>query len=322
MPMALKKSVTVCECWLRDGLQSMSKVVPTAEKIEMANRIMAAGVRKMEVTSFSHPKLLPQFADCVEVLKGIERRPGMTYVVLMPNEKGFDRFETCVKEGYGADEVILMISSSEARAHAPRRGQALPRGRHGAGPPPGRAGHRLPRHRLRLPHRGRRADERRRRHHPLLRRGRRAHHHARRHDGGGQPAHRPGAHRGAPVAVPEGEVHRPLPRHEGERGPEHLRRAGAGPGVRRHLHRRHRRPARQRREEVPGRLHRQHLHRGPGRAAQGGRRRHGHRPRQAHRDRAPRRGGPRAAPAGQRHPQRAGQPPGQGVRAALGRAPS
>ncbi|MBI5597910.1 MAG: hydroxymethylglutaryl-CoA lyase [Elusimicrobia bacterium] len=112
--MPLKKSVTVCECWMRDGLQSMSKVVPTAEKIEMANRIMAAGVRKMEVTSFSHPKLLPQFADCVEVLKGIERRPGVTYVVLMPNEKGFDRFETCVKEGYGADEVILMISSSEA----------------------------------------------------------------------------------------------------------------------------------------------------------------------------------------------------------------
>lgn len=112
--MALKNSVTVCECWMRDGLQSMSKVVPTAEKIEMANRIMAAGVRKMEVTSFSHPKLLPQFADCVEVLKGIERRPDVTYVVLMPNEKGFDRFETCVKEGYGADEVILMISSSEA----------------------------------------------------------------------------------------------------------------------------------------------------------------------------------------------------------------
>lgn len=112
--MALKKSVTVCECWMRDGLQSMSKIVPTAQKIEMANRIMASGVRKMEVTSFSHPKLLPQFADCVEVLRGIERRKDVTYVVLMPNEKGFDRFETCVKEGYGADEIILMISSSEA----------------------------------------------------------------------------------------------------------------------------------------------------------------------------------------------------------------
>ncbi len=112
--MALPRSVTLCECWMRDGLQSIPNVIPTAQKIEMADRIIASGVRKLEVTSFSHPKLLPQFADCVEVLKGITRRPGVTTVVLMPNEKGFDRFETCVKEGYGADEIILMISSSEA----------------------------------------------------------------------------------------------------------------------------------------------------------------------------------------------------------------
>jgi hydroxymethylglutaryl-CoA lyase len=66
------------------------------------------------VTSFSHPKLLPQFADCVEVMKGIQRRDDVSYVVLMPNEKGFDRFETCHHEGHGADEIILMISASEA----------------------------------------------------------------------------------------------------------------------------------------------------------------------------------------------------------------
>jgi len=80
----------------------------------MINRIIDSGVRKLEVTSFSHPKLLPQFADCVEVLKAIDRRDDVTYVVLMPNAKGFDRFERCQKEGHGADEIILMISSSEA----------------------------------------------------------------------------------------------------------------------------------------------------------------------------------------------------------------
>lgn len=112
--MALPPSVTICECWARDGLQSIPKVVPTAEKIEMIDRIQDSGVAKLEVTSFSHPKLLPQFADAVEVMKGIRRRPGVTYVVLMPNEKGFARFEQCVKEGYGADEIILMISASEA----------------------------------------------------------------------------------------------------------------------------------------------------------------------------------------------------------------
>jgi hydroxymethylglutaryl-CoA lyase len=109
----IPESVTVCECWARDGLQSMPILIPTAQKIEMIDRITDAGFKKVEVTSFSHPKLLPQFADCVEVLKGIQRRPGVSHLVLMPNTKGFDRLEVCQKEGYGADEIILMISSSE-----------------------------------------------------------------------------------------------------------------------------------------------------------------------------------------------------------------
>jgi len=112
--MAILDFVRVCECWARDGLQSIPRVIPTEHKLEMIHRIVDAGVTKLEVTSFSHPKYLPQFADCVEVLRGIERKPGVSYVVLMPNEKGFDRFEACHKEGYGADEIILMISSSEA----------------------------------------------------------------------------------------------------------------------------------------------------------------------------------------------------------------
>jgi hydroxymethylglutaryl-CoA lyase len=111
--MAFASSVTVCECWARDGLQSMPVLVPTAQKIEMVDRITAAGFRKVEVTSFSHPKLLPQFADAEAVLRGIQRRPGVSHVVLMPNEKGFDRLERCLGEGHGADEIILMISSSQ-----------------------------------------------------------------------------------------------------------------------------------------------------------------------------------------------------------------
>jgi hydroxymethylglutaryl-CoA lyase len=88
-------------------------LVPTERKIEMIDRITAAGFKKLEVTSFSNPKLLPQFADAVEVLAGIRRRPGVSHVVLMPNERGFDRLETCQKEGHGAEEIILMISSSQ-----------------------------------------------------------------------------------------------------------------------------------------------------------------------------------------------------------------
>jgi len=112
--MSIPDSVIFCECWARDGLQSIPKVIPTADKIEMIHRIIDSGIRKIEVTSFSHPKLLPQFADCTEILQKIDRHPDVSYVVLMPNEKGFDRFETCVREGHGADEIILMISASAA----------------------------------------------------------------------------------------------------------------------------------------------------------------------------------------------------------------
>ncbi len=112
--MALPQSVIACECWARDGLQSMPVLVSTDHKVEMIDRIARAGFPKIEVTSFSNPKLLPQFADAAEVLRRIGRHRGVSYVVLMPNTKGFDRFETCQKDGYGAEEIILMISSSEA----------------------------------------------------------------------------------------------------------------------------------------------------------------------------------------------------------------
>jgi len=112
--MALPAAVITCECWARDGLQSMPVRVSTDDKVEMINRVIGAGFKKLEVTSFSHPKLLPQFADAEAVLKRIDRRPDVSYVVLMPNTKGFDRLEVCQKEGHGASEIILMISSSEA----------------------------------------------------------------------------------------------------------------------------------------------------------------------------------------------------------------
>jgi hydroxymethylglutaryl-CoA lyase len=111
--MRVHAPIVACECWARDGLQSLPKFIPTDQKVEMLNRIVAAGFPKLEVTSFSHPKLLPQFADAVEVLRRIDRREGVSYVVLMPNLKGFERLETCQKEGYGASEIILMISASE-----------------------------------------------------------------------------------------------------------------------------------------------------------------------------------------------------------------
>lgn len=111
--MATREPIVACECWARDGLQSMPVVVSTEHKVEMIERVVRAGFPKVEVTSFSHPKLLPQFADAAEVLRRLRRQPGASYVVLMPNTRGFDRLEVCQKEGHGADEIILMISSSQ-----------------------------------------------------------------------------------------------------------------------------------------------------------------------------------------------------------------
>lgn len=111
--MPFREPILACECWARDGLQSMPIQVSTDHKVEMIERVVRAGFKKVEVTSFSHPKLLPQFADAEDVLRRIERRPGVSYLALMPNAKGFDRLEACQKEGHGADEIILMISASE-----------------------------------------------------------------------------------------------------------------------------------------------------------------------------------------------------------------
>jgi hydroxymethylglutaryl-CoA lyase len=107
------EQIHYCECWARDGLQSIETLVPAERKIEMIHGMIDAGIPEMEVTSFSHPKYLPQFADAVDVLKGLRRDTDTTYRVLMPNIKGWERFEECVKEGYGAHRIILMISSSE-----------------------------------------------------------------------------------------------------------------------------------------------------------------------------------------------------------------
>ena len=107
--------ITFGECWCRDGLQSIATQVPTEQKIEMLNGMIDAGIPEIEVTSFSNPKLLPQFADAVEVLKGIRRDNHNTkFRILMPNMRGWERLEECIDAGYGADKIILMISSSEA----------------------------------------------------------------------------------------------------------------------------------------------------------------------------------------------------------------
>jgi hydroxymethylglutaryl-CoA lyase len=90
--MNLPKQVTIMDVSPRDGLQSEPVFVPTEKKIQLIESLVAAGIRKIEATSFVSPKWVPQMADAEAVLEAVVRQhPGVTFEVLLPNEKGYDR---------------------------------------------------------------------------------------------------------------------------------------------------------------------------------------------------------------------------------------
>jgi hydroxymethylglutaryl-CoA lyase len=107
------KQVNICECWARDGIQGWDPFVPTEKKIAIINRMVEIGFKRIEATSFAHPKLIKQFADSMEVLKGIQRPKDLTYIAIIPNDKALDRlFEAC-NMGVGVQEITAILSASE-----------------------------------------------------------------------------------------------------------------------------------------------------------------------------------------------------------------
>jgi hydroxymethylglutaryl-CoA lyase len=105
--------VEVHEVGMRDGLQSIPTVFPTAEKLRWARAEAAAGVREIEVASFVPPKLLPQMADAAEVVNGARQIEGLTVAALMPNLRG-------AQDGMaaGVDKLNYVVSVSEAHNQA------------------------------------------------------------------------------------------------------------------------------------------------------------------------------------------------------------
>jgi hydroxymethylglutaryl-CoA lyase len=102
------EQVRIVEVGPRDGLQNEKQNVATATKLELIDRLATAGLCDIEVTSFVSPKWVPQMADQVEVMRGLQRRQGVNYPVLTPNMKGF---EAAVAEG--ATEVAVFAAASE-----------------------------------------------------------------------------------------------------------------------------------------------------------------------------------------------------------------
>jgi len=107
----LPTAVTIWEVGARDGLQNESAIVPVDVKIEFLGRLADAGLTTLEATSFVHPKWVPQLADAADVLKGLPRRDGVRYPVLVPNVRGLDRALDA-----GVTDIAIFASATETFA--------------------------------------------------------------------------------------------------------------------------------------------------------------------------------------------------------------
>ncbi len=105
----MKRDILVCEVGPRDGLQILDEIMPTSAKLEWIAAEAAAGVPEIEVCSFVPSKLLPQFADADEVVRGALKHDGLTVTVLVPNLKGAERAFSS-----GAHKVNYVLSASES----------------------------------------------------------------------------------------------------------------------------------------------------------------------------------------------------------------
>jgi len=106
----LPKSVRLREVGPRDGFQNEPETIATAEKVRLIDMLSSTGLRRLEVTSFVRPDVIPQLADAEQVLAAVERRDGVSFSVLIPNQKGLDR-ALGLRDRF--DEISVFLSASE-----------------------------------------------------------------------------------------------------------------------------------------------------------------------------------------------------------------
>jgi hydroxymethylglutaryl-CoA lyase len=105
---SLPNSVSVYEVSPRDGLQNEATPIPLAGKIELLQALIAAGLTRIELTSFVSPRWVPQLADAEELVKAAQPPAGVTVSALVPNAKGFERALAA-----GLKEIAVFMSASE-----------------------------------------------------------------------------------------------------------------------------------------------------------------------------------------------------------------
>ncbi|WP_460452231.1 hydroxymethylglutaryl-CoA lyase [Alsobacter sp. SYSU BS001988] len=103
------RAVEIVDVTARDGLQNIPVFVPTATKIELIRKVLAAGVKRLEIGSFVSPKHVPQMADMEAVVSGLGRRDGVRGMALVPNSKGAERALAA-----GITDLIFVISMTDA----------------------------------------------------------------------------------------------------------------------------------------------------------------------------------------------------------------
>jgi hydroxymethylglutaryl-CoA lyase len=92
----------------RDGLQSEAEIVPTGTKVALVQRLISAGIRRLEVTSFVNPKKVPQMADAEALMAALPRVHGVSYIGLVLNRRGFERALAA-----GCDEIGMAVVASD-----------------------------------------------------------------------------------------------------------------------------------------------------------------------------------------------------------------
>jgi hydroxymethylglutaryl-CoA lyase len=105
----LPDRVTICEVGTRDGFQIEPAFIATEDKVAVVDSLSEAGVPRIEVTSFVHPKAVPQLRDAETVMARVRRRPGTRYAALVPNDKGASRAVDA-----GVDAIHTVLSASES----------------------------------------------------------------------------------------------------------------------------------------------------------------------------------------------------------------
>ena len=105
---AVPDAVSVYEVSLRDGLQNEAVTVPTTRKIRLADALVSAGLKRIEVTSFVSPRWVPQLADGEDVVRLAPRGEGVVYSALCPNARGLERALAS-----GIEEIGVFVSASE-----------------------------------------------------------------------------------------------------------------------------------------------------------------------------------------------------------------